>query len=348
MIHAWGEDRILTHLDAARKLYAAQTDPSIPFPSPRFVSIWLSQVCNLDCTYCYFSESNHDKTKKFVKTEDIIRWLKEMRDFGAEALEFSGGGEPTLHPDFQRIYQTAFAMGYHLGIITHACNDMPVQDMVRHFKYIRCGLDASNTEMHDQIKRNQRKGYWFPRAIENIKKMVDLRERGECLDGFTVGIKYVVNTINAGDMVHTIDLARELRVDYIQIKSEHSSDHELNRERLDTLQHVIDFKAFDNNLHHAQVKGVLSHQRATTKCFMSPIHTVVTAMGDILQCCFFENRPIGTIFQPLLEVWGGKKHREVMNMTTVQECDKIDCRWNAYNSKMKQVIEDPLAQMSFI
>ena len=97
-----------------------------------------------------------------------------------------------------------------------------------------------------------------------------------------------------------------------------------------------------------KVKGTMSHARATTKCFMSPIHTVVTATGKILQCCFFEERPIGTIFEPFSEVWGNEKHLEVIEKTTVQECYKLDCRWNIYNSKMKEIIEDPLAQASFI
>jgi len=81
---------------------------------------------------------------------------------------------------------------------------------------------------------------------------------------------------------------------------------------------------------------------------MSPIHTVVTATGKILQCCFFESRPIGTISQPFDDVWGKEQHRQVMEMTKVKECDKLDCRWNSWNSKMKAVLEDPLAQFSFI
>lgn len=346
MSHAWNENRILTHLPAARQLYSAYTDDSKPFPPPRFISCWVSEKCNLDCTYCFFSDTNHDKSHLYIDTHKFLSWLSAMREFGAEALEFSGGGEPTLHPDFRMIYEHAKnMMGYQLGIITHGCNDMPLLSMADNFNYIRIGLDAATAGTHDAIKRNKRKNYWFDKAIENIQELVEIRESAGQRK-FTVGIKIILNQINFHELDKMIDLARTLRVNYIQIKREHSSDNDLSQDQIFQAEDVI--KRASRLIHQTQVKGTMFHARATTGCFMSPIHTVVTATGKILQCCFFEDRPIGTIFQPIAEVWGGAEHRRVMRRTTIQECDKIDCRWNGYNSRMKEMIEDPLAQASFI
>ncbi len=346
--HAWGEDRILTHLQAGRDLYRSlyRGDKNVKIPPPRFISCWVSEVCNLDCTYCFFSQTNHDKSHQMIDADRFIQWLSQAKAAGAEALEFSGGGEPTLHPRFQEIYTHAKGMGYQLGIITHACNPMPVYDMVKNFTYVRCGLDAATTETHDLIKQNKRKGYWFPKAIENIKEFVRFRDEINPV-GFTVGIKVVLNTINFHELEAMIALAQDLKVDYIQIKQEHSSDHNLTAEQMVHAMSVLN--SYSNKpLARTQVKGTMFHQRATTKCFMSAIHTVVTATGKILQCCFFEDRPIGTIFKDFFEVWGNAEHRKVVEMTTIQECDKVDCRWNYYNKRMLQVIEDPLAQASFI
>lgn len=345
--HAWGNDRILTFTKEARELYKAlyKGDPSVAIPAPRFISCWVSEVCNLDCTYCFFSSTNHDKSHQFIAVDPFLAWLKQAREAGTEALEFSGGGEPTLHPEFKLISMRANEMGLKLGLITHACNKMPLETIVRDFSYVRCGLDAATTETHDLIKRNNRKGFWFPQALANIKEMVRCRDLYNP-DAFTVGIKVVLNTINFHELQQMIDLARELRVNYIQIKQEHSSDHPLSVEQCLQAQEIIEDCGMDS--HPTKVKGTMHHQRATTKCFMSPIHTVITATGKILQCCFFEKRPIGTIFQPFSEVWGGPEHRKVVDMTTVSECDKVDCRWNYYNRVMQEVIEDPLGKVSFI
>ena len=349
MSHAWGDNRILTHLKEGRELYTALAfgkKPAAPLPPPRFISCWISELCNLDCTYCFFSDTNHDKSHTYIDTHKFLEWLSVVRKSGAESLEFSGGGEPTLHPDFQMIYEHAKNMlSYHIGIITHACNDMPLESMVNHFSYVRCGLDAATVATHDAIKRNKRKDYWFHKAIENIKELVRLRDEKETKD-FTVGIKIVLNKINFHELHQMVDLAKELRVNYIQIKREHSSNNDLNANQIVIAESYLLKEGMNGGF--TKVKGTMAHARATTKCFMSPIHTVVTATGKILQCCFFEDRPIGTIFQPFSEVWGGEDHRKVIEMTTVNECDKLDCRWNSYNFKMKSIIEDPLHQTSFI
>src|SRR3990167_2670751 len=345
MGYSWSENRILTHLPAARQLYAAQKDQSITFPPPRFLSIWLSEICNLDCTYCYFAESNHDPERKFIDTNEILKWLAEMREFGAEALDFSGGGEPTVHKDFPKIFEAAAGMGYALGLITHACNPMPLELLARHAKYVRCGLDAASSATHEKIKRKPGK---FQAALNNVKELVKLRDSG-LNNGFTVGIKVVVNTINEREIPFIVNMARDLNVDYVQFKHEHSSDHALDADSVELYQDYLESKAkFVPKGKRTRVLANLRHQGATTKCFTSPIHTVVNSRGEVLQCCFMWDRPIGKITEPIREVWGGPRHREVMEKTTVGECNNVDCRWNFYNSKMKEIIEDPLQQMSFI
>lgn len=347
----------MTFLKEGRRLHEVLIEKSSDrsFPPPRFISCWVSEVCNLDCTYCYFSDTNHDKSHQYIDAEKFMAWLRDVKNAGAESLEFSGGGEPTLHPRFKEIYSFAHEAGYKLGIITHACNDMPLADMVSKFKYIRCGLDAATAQTHDAIKRNKRKDYWFHRAIENIREMVRLRDAKKS-DDFTVGIKIVLNSINFHELEAMCQLACDLRVNYIQIKREHSSGNDLSEEQQGYATTILKKwnRAGNYSWFHypgidfTAIKGTMIHAKATTKCFMSPIHTVVTATGKILQCCFFESRPIGTISQPFSEVWGGEEHRKVIEMTTVKECDKLDCRWNYFNRRMKEIIEDPLAQASFI
>lgn len=355
--HAWSSNKILTHLPAARQLYKAQNDPLIPFPPPRFISIWISQICNLDCTYCYFSDSNHNPEKTFIKTDEILAWLQEMKNFGAEALEYSGGGEPTVHKDFAKIVEASSNMGYVLGLITHACNPMPLELLASRMKYVRCGLDAATQETHTKIKRKEGK---FGKAIENIKELVRLRDKHEkerelkgewpVFPNFTVGIKIVLNSINEHEVFDMVRMARNLDVDYIQLKYEHSSDHPISAERFNELRGL--FKIYELENEHTwqrtRILGNVDHQKATTQCFMSPIHTVVDSMGQLLQCCFFDKYPIGTIRQPIREVWGGEQHRAAMAKSSVKECGNLDCRFNYFNTKMKSIIEDPLAGVSFI
>lgn len=62
--------------------------------SPRQVSIALTNVCDLQCAYCYAP-----KHKASLHPDLVIGWLKELDTEGCLGIGF-GGGEPTLHPDF--------------------------------------------------------------------------------------------------------------------------------------------------------------------------------------------------------------------------------------------------------
>ncbi|MET4615789.1 MoaA/NifB/PqqE/SkfB family radical SAM enzyme [Stenotrophomonas sp. 2619] len=62
--------------------------------SPRQVSIALTNVCDLQCAYCYAP-----KHKASLQADQVLGWLKELDAEGCHGIGF-GGGEPTLHPDF--------------------------------------------------------------------------------------------------------------------------------------------------------------------------------------------------------------------------------------------------------
>jgi MoaA/NifB/PqqE/SkfB family radical SAM enzyme len=65
--------------------------------SPRQVSVALTNLCDLHCSYCYAP-----KHKAALYDHQVINWLKELDSQGCLGVGF-GGGEPTLHPDFTEI-----------------------------------------------------------------------------------------------------------------------------------------------------------------------------------------------------------------------------------------------------
>lgn len=68
---------------------------------PRQVSIALTNLCNLNCKFCYAP-----KVKANLDTKSLRTWLKEFDQLGTLGVGF-GGGEPTLHPEFSEICEFA-------------------------------------------------------------------------------------------------------------------------------------------------------------------------------------------------------------------------------------------------
>lgn len=70
--------------------------------APRYVSIALTNACELACAYCYAA-----KEPARLKAETVLRWSKELDSAGCFGIGF-GGGEPTLYPGFVELCRAVY------------------------------------------------------------------------------------------------------------------------------------------------------------------------------------------------------------------------------------------------
>lgn len=83
--------KLLKHLDKLKRLQDGES------PSPVMAHISLINACNLTCSFCCFA--NRDLTDR-LPLERVKKALDSFKKIGVTGIEFTGGGEPTLHPDF--------------------------------------------------------------------------------------------------------------------------------------------------------------------------------------------------------------------------------------------------------
>jgi MoaA/NifB/PqqE/SkfB family radical SAM enzyme len=91
-----------THLFDRRTGLNILLDEQIPEQSrwsnaPRYMSIALTNACELECAYCYAS-----KLAAKLPWESVLAWVQELDGDGAFGIGF-GGGEPTLYPRFAEL-----------------------------------------------------------------------------------------------------------------------------------------------------------------------------------------------------------------------------------------------------
>src|SRR5678816_4555061 len=65
---------------------------------PLQCSLYLTDKCNLDCSYC----TEYDNSKPHPKLDDLKLWIRKIRDLGTMRIALVGG-EPLLHPDVVEI-----------------------------------------------------------------------------------------------------------------------------------------------------------------------------------------------------------------------------------------------------
>ena len=73
--------------------------------------ISLTEVCNMACTYCVTSLSDHKRVPDELKTEQMLRLVRMLKDYaGIEKVRLTGG-EPLLYPNLITIVSGINEMG---------------------------------------------------------------------------------------------------------------------------------------------------------------------------------------------------------------------------------------------
>src|SRR6267143_1015608 len=77
---------------------------SSPDYGPRRLTVELTNICNLHCSYCLRDEDAlYHNPANFLPVKLFAQIVRSARDaMGIEQVMFTGG-EPTLHPDFGKL-----------------------------------------------------------------------------------------------------------------------------------------------------------------------------------------------------------------------------------------------------
>src|SRR3954467_11851534 len=92
-------------LESAKRLYDRK---------PLQCSIYLTDRCNLDCSYC----TEYDNSRPHPKLEDLKIWIRKIRELGTMRIALVGG-EPLLHPDVVEIVRYCRELGFATSLTTN-------------------------------------------------------------------------------------------------------------------------------------------------------------------------------------------------------------------------------------
>lgn len=200
-------------------------------PAPVELQLIISDLCNQDCHFCAYRASNGLSVQNFagpngeknpnrmIPTITAEGILSDFADLGGKAVIFTGGGEPTVHPDHLRLFDHALRLGLDCSLNT---NGMILragwEDVLPRFKYIRVSVDAGTPAEYARIRGAKETDY---------QKMLDNLERisAACAaNGCTVGTGYVVTPENWPNLM--MGTARLLAAGsrYVRLASMQSKD----------------------------------------------------------------------------------------------------------------------------
>jgi len=170
-MNPYSDSKILRDL---KRLQAIRDGKTFP---PKQVEIVLSDLCNQDCWFCMYRQSGMLPAEKFggnparfLDTTDVKKLLHEIVEMGVRAVLFSGGGEPTVHPQHLTIFKEALDLGLACGLITNGTLLRGGwENVLPYFTWIRVSLDAGTEATYAATRKVS--GHMFKRVLANLANL---------------------------------------------------------------------------------------------------------------------------------------------------------------------------------
>jgi wyosine [tRNA(Phe)-imidazoG37] synthetase (radical SAM superfamily) len=190
---------------------------------PLSVNLDLTTACNFSCPHCV--DSRLLNTGDYLDLETIKKSIETLQKNGLRSVILIGGGEPTIHKNFDEIVRFICGRGLQVGIVTNGSRLDKVVSVVDELKegdWLRISIDAGKESTFFKSHR--------PRGRTSLESILQgAREVKSRNPRINIGYSYVIvwggisiNNYelcpNIDEMAHAVKLAKEYSFDYVSFK----------------------------------------------------------------------------------------------------------------------------------
>ena len=166
------QSKLLWHGDRVQQwLKTHHTTPVLMELSP-------TGYCNADCPWCFFKDKQmHER----IDSKTMLDFIKQIAYFDIKAINWTGGGEPTLHPSFDDFVKLAYDLDIKQGIFTNGYKELHYPRM---FDWIRISLTPKG---YDAIVKPEAP---FGICLNQTKEHTDDELHDLCIKARAFGASY--------------------------------------------------------------------------------------------------------------------------------------------------------------
>ncbi len=122
---------------------------------PRRLSVELTNICNLHCSYCLRDEDAlYHTPANFFPLELFHRITREAREVAGVTHVMLTGGEPTLHPRFGEVLEAAGLEGLKASFVTNGWHFERIWPVLKEHPgvvtHVAFSIDGATREAHDR------------------------------------------------------------------------------------------------------------------------------------------------------------------------------------------------------
>ena len=315
--------------------------------APILVEVDPSNACNHGCYFCLSGHIHLEESKgletfnRLVMPRDILmRTCKDFVEMNVRAINWTGGGEPTINPALKEAIQyIGENSDIKMGMFTNGTllDKWDLFDtLVNYMTWVRFSVDAGTPETFNSVRR-VKPGQDWDRMNSNLERLIRVNnDKGRKID---IGAGFVITP----DTYHEIvDFAKHFvnyEVDYCQYKPEI-----VNREREDGKQRDADFWNEQVMPLLREARGILGDKfqingykvtdlqedpslygRTYKRCLGSQLQPCVGADGNVYVCTNhrgYKEYSYGTLHEKSFkDIWNDIEKRQAV----MHQIDNVEC-----------------------
>jgi len=293
----------------------------------------LTERCNAACFFCV-DEKNGMRSiyKGNINTDKLVNSMKLWKEKGLRAVVLEGGGEPTIHPQFNSIVERLYGLDLDLGLITNGIKSLN-RDIIKKFCWIRISINAGSKESYRKIlKVNQ-----YDNVIKNAGNIAKT--------GIKCGFGVVQTSEGSEAYKQLVQKASEIGMSYIQFRpatevteSDYWHDIEILRDYKSNYEND-NFKVYIHDVQHSVEDN---GGNAGLSCVAHSLTMSIANDGTLFHCCrikanekYYDSADVGNILtQTPDEIYENKKFKKWVSRSRDKDfCSKEcpECRLTKYN-----------------
>lgn len=142
-----------------------------------------------------------------MPTEKAKEILDDFAEMGGSAVQFQGGGEPTVHKDHIEIIGYAQSLGLETGLITNGVR-LKDHEVFRNLDWLRVSLDAGTEETYRKIRESKS----WPKVMDNLALIATFEKPA-------VGASFVVTRENYQEIAEAALIVKEAGIPYMRVSA---------------------------------------------------------------------------------------------------------------------------------
>ena len=206
---------------------------------PKHVQIIIASTCNMSCGFCAYrmdgyssnelftegaelSKYGHNNPKRTMDTDRALRLVKEVKDAGCLAVEWTGGGEPTAHKAHEQIFEASLDAGLDNALVSNGLSWSPhlIREILPRFSWVRVSIDAGTARTFAETRQTPLSS--FGRVVAHTTTLAEVIQASK--SGCILGAGYVVTPENWHELTEGIRIAKSTGVRYVRLSAMFSTE----------------------------------------------------------------------------------------------------------------------------